>query len=267
MKAMKRMLTWSLALCLILGLLAGCGQTGTETPEATETPEPVQEEAEEPAGAAEAETEEPVQEEQTLTVYVTISDAGVLKVAQEPVAVTDGDGDGALTVHDALLAAHDALYQGGAEAGFATDTGDYGLYITKLWGTENGGSYGYCLNNAACMSLTDPVAQGDYLTAYSYADLTAWSDMYAYFDVNTAQAAAGEEITLVLSASGYDESWNPVALPVEGAAVTANGEDTGCVTDGTGSVTLTFAEAGVYVISAGSETAVLVPPVCVVTVG
>lgn len=117
MKAMKRMLTWSLALCLILGLLAGCGQTGTETPEATETPEPVQEEAEEPAGAAEAETEEPVQEEQTLTVYVTISDAGVLKVAQEPVAVTDGDGDGALTVHDALLAAHDALYQGGAEAG------------------------------------------------------------------------------------------------------------------------------------------------------
>ena len=68
MKAMKRMLTWSLALCLILGLLAGCGQTGTETPEATETPEPVQEEAEEPAGAAEAETEEPVQEEQTLTV-------------------------------------------------------------------------------------------------------------------------------------------------------------------------------------------------------
>lgn len=72
--------------------------------------------------------------------------------------------------------------------------------------------------------------------------------MYAYFDVNTAQAAAGEEITLVLSASGYDESWNPVALPVEGAAVTANGEDTGCVTDGTGSVTLTFAEAGVYVI-------------------
>lgn len=40
------------------------------------------------------------------------------------------------------------------------------------------------------MSLTDPVAQGDYLTAYSYADLTAWSDMYAYFNVNTAQAAA-----------------------------------------------------------------------------
>lgn len=44
--------------------------------------------------------------------------------------------------------------------GYATDTGDYGLYITKLWGTENGGSYGYCLNNAACMSLTDPVVQG-----------------------------------------------------------------------------------------------------------
>lgn len=54
---------------------------GRRRPEATETPEPVQEEAEEPAGAAEAETEEPVQEEQTLTVYVTISDAGVLKVA------------------------------------------------------------------------------------------------------------------------------------------------------------------------------------------
>lgn len=265
MNTRKKMLMWGLALCLVLGLLAGCGQTGSETPGPTATPEPVQDEAEEPAKASGEEA--PAQAEQAITVYVTISDAGVLQAAQEPVEVTDGDGDGALTVHDALLAAHDALYQGGAQAGYATDTGDYGLFITKLWGTENGGSYGYCLNNAACMSLTDPVAQGDYLTAYSYADLTAWSDTYAYFDVNTAQASAGEEITLVLSASGYDESWNPVTLPVEGAAVTANGEDTGCVTGADGSVALTFDEAGVYVISASSETAVLVPPVCVVTVG
>lgn len=77
MKAMKRMLTWSLALCLILGASwPAAARPGRRRPEATETPEPVQEEAEEPAGAAEAETEEPVQEEQTLTVYVTISDAG-----------------------------------------------------------------------------------------------------------------------------------------------------------------------------------------------
>lgn len=36
-------------------------------------------------------------------------------------------------------AAHDALYQGGAEAGLRHRHRGLRLYITKLWGTENGG--------------------------------------------------------------------------------------------------------------------------------
>ena len=42
-----------------------------------------------------------------MDIYVTISDEnGELVLAKEPVHVTDADGDGVLTVHDALSAAH-----------------------------------------------------------------------------------------------------------------------------------------------------------------
>ena len=77
-----------------------------------------------------------------VTVYVTVSN-GTLMLTSRAVSVTDVDGDGALTINDALVLAHDAAYEGGSAAGYASATGTYGLAITKLWGVENGGSYGY----------------------------------------------------------------------------------------------------------------------------
>ena len=76
-------------------------------------------------------------------VYVTIADgSGQLVLAQEAISVTDTDNDGVLTINDALYAAHEAKYDGGAAAGYASSVGQYGLAMDKLWGTENGGSYG-----------------------------------------------------------------------------------------------------------------------------
>ena len=160
-----------------------------------------------------------------VTVYVTLSDgAGHLVMARQPVAVTDLDADGSVTVNDALIAAHDEAYTGGSEAGYASVAGEYGLSITRLWGIENGGSYGYYVNNAMAMSLQDPVADGDRVSAYVYADLTAWSDMYCWFEPETASLKQGETVTLTLSGAGFDADWNPVTLPVEGAELTVNGE-------------------------------------------
>ena len=66
---------------------------------------------------------------------------------------------------------------------------------------------------------------------------------------------------------GHDADWNVVETPVAGAKITLNGEDTGLVTDESGSVILeTPAEPGVYTVSARYDGAVLVPPVYVFTV-
>lgn len=197
-------------------------------------------------------------------VYVTIAN-GSLVMTQEAINVTDADGDGTLTINDALFLAHEAGFSGGAAAGYASEVGAYGLCIAKLWGVQNGGSYGYYLNNASAMGLTDTVKDGDHLTAFVYTDTAAFSDTFCFFDVNNVTAEAGEKLTLTLSAAGYDESWNPVVKPVAGAVITVDGVPSSFVTDAEGKVTLTL-EGGAHTLSAVSESAVLVPPVCAVTV-
>jgi len=205
--------------------------------------------------------------EEARTVYVSIStDTGALVLAYAPVPLTDADGDGALTICDALMAAHAAYHPGGSEAFLAEDT-EWGKSMYRLWGVENGGSYGYCVNDASAMSLVDPVKAGDHIKAYSYTDLTNFSDTYSYFNAPVAAAAVNTEITLTLSANGYDEAWNPVTYAVQGAFLIVDGEvDDSIVTDAEGQFVLTFPEAGVYTISAVSNDLTLVPPVCIVTV-
>lgn len=205
-----------------------------------------------------------VSAEETAEVYVTIADAnGAIAMAQEKVTVTDIDADSVLTINDALYAAHEAAYEGGAAAGYGTASSEYGLSLTKLWGEENGGSYGYYVNNASAMSLSDTVKDGDYISAFVYTDLSAWSDTYCFFDVNTITAEEDTAFTLTLSAAGYDANWNAITVPVEGAVITLNGQATEFVTDADGKVEITAADAGECIISAKSESQILVPPVCI----
>lgn len=201
------------------------------------------------------------------TVYVSISDdKGELVLTQAEIYVTDTDEDGVLTIKDALYETHEIYYDGGAEAGFASSVGSYGIQLDKLWGVANGGSYGYYVNNASAMGLGDEIKDGDYIKAFVYTDLSTWSDTYCFFDVNTVKAAQGEDVELVLSAAGYDENWNPVTYPVADATILVNGEATEYKTDAEGKVTLKIEDTGYCVISAKSETKILVPPVCVATV-
>lgn len=200
-------------------------------------------------------------------VYVTIFDGtGALPLAQEKITVTDVDSDGALTINDALYIAHDEYYNGGAETGFASAETEYGVSLNKLWGVENGGAYGYYKNNVSALSLSDTIADGDHITAYAFSDLTAWSDVYSWFDIDAADLNAGAEMALALSYAGYDADWNPVTLFVSDAVITVNGEKTSLTTDSQGKVEITFDEVGEYVISAVSDSQTLVPPVCKVTV-
>ena len=202
-------------------------------------------------------------------VLVSISDGDPdngVELALEKVTVADCDDDGQLTINDALFSAHDKYFDGGAAAGFASAATEFGLSLNRLWGVENGGSYGYYINDASPLSLSDPIEDGDRIYAYAFADLTAWSDMYTYFDKCQIEAEEGDEVTLTLSGASFDAEWNPVTVPVEGAKILIDGKDSGVVTDAQGKACVTLSGDGQVVITAASDSAVLVPPVCVAQV-
>lgn len=197
-------------------------------------------------------------EEKGPFVYVTVADEnGEIVARYEKVAYTEG-----MTIDAALS----ALHADKCEGGYASAESTYGLSMTKLWGVENGGSYGYYVNNASPISLADTLSENDHVYAFVYTDTTTFSDTYAFFASPTAEVNAGESLALTLSSAGYDANWSPVTLPVEGAKIAIDGAATSYVTDADGKVTLTFDKAGTYVITATSDTMTLVPPFVIVTV-
>ncbi len=205
----------------------------------------------------------PVSAEETTTAFVTIVNAdGEIVVPAKGLHVTDTDGDGVHTIHDALYLAHEEYYEGGAAAGYAASRTEYGLGITKLWGTEQGSGYGYCVNDQSALSLEDPISHAARITAYVYTDTVNFSDTYSFFDITDISTAVGATYEFTLSANSYDANWNPITVPVEGAVITIDGERTEWITDAEGKVTVTFDKAGDLVYSAVSDNMTLVPPIC-----
>ena len=205
-------------------------------------------------------------EGESIEVYVSISNKGALAVAYEKVTVTDIDDDNKLTINDALYAIHKAKYQGGVDAGYSYfETEQYGLSIGTLWGDKSG-CFGYYLNNASAWSLSDEVKNGDYVYGFVYSDTEYWSDSYSFFEKTTLTANAGEEITLTLSKTGYDENWNTVTEPLTDATITVNGQKTEIKTDKDGKAVIKIDASGNYTISAVADSGYIVPPVCMASV-
>lgn len=194
-------------------------------------------------------------------VYVTIADEnGELVLASQYVQLDAHE----MTIDDVLRAAHEKFFDGD---GYASEETQWGRSMVRLWGVENGGSYGYYVNNASPASLLDTVECGDHIYAFIYTDTLGFSDTYSYFDISILyNLERGDEITLTLMTAGYDENWNPVSTPLAGAVITQNGKATNFVTDENGKVTVTLDDAGEILISAEKGGVNLVPPVCVANV-
>ena len=255
---MKKILSLVLILACFALLLAGCGE---KTPDATTAAQTTAAQTVAETTAAQT-TVEPAEPQ---TVLVTIADKNgeaVLKLAE--ITASDLDEDGKVTIYEALKAAHATCPNGGAD-GFAAEVGQYGLSMVKLWGEENGGNFGYYVNETSSMSLADEVHTGDRVVAFAYTDLVGWSDAFCYFDPIIATKTSGENVEVTLTALLPDENWNPVQTPVEGAKILVNGVDSGLTTDAEGKVTLTL-ESGVNEITAESDTLTLVPPIAKITV-
>lgn len=200
----------------------------------------------------------------TIQVLVKISDgAGVIQLGYQTVSVTDVDQDGKYTINDALQCAHNQYYTGQGE-GYSSAMTEYGLSLTTLWG-DTSGSYGYYVNDASSMSLSDIIKEGDRIAAYVYRDQVGWSDVYTYFDQIQVETQE-RTVTLILTGRTFDYNFNVVNTPIEGATITINGTATEFVTDATGTATITFDAAGEYCISAEISDAVIVFPLCNVTI-
>ena len=209
-----------------------------------------------------------------IDVFVTISSEGNVVVPMGKVTVEDRDASGTFNVDEALYAAHEAFYEGGAAAGYGSGVNDqFGLSLTMLWG-DNSFAFGYWKNNASCWNLDDPVEAGDHIVAFVYADKEYWSDSYAFFNKFDYTAKAEEALTVVLTNTGYDDNWNTVIDVCPGAAVavyddtfTELAADKYTLTDnGDGTYDVTFAEAGSYMLVAKKSDANIVPAVAAVTV-
>jgi len=234
---MKKIIALLLALCLIFAFTA-CGEKKEEDKK-----------EEEPTGTK---------------VYVSIATAGEVKLAAEAIYVNDTNSDGTLSIDEVLTQAHEQKSPNGAASYASADSG-YGLAISKLWDDENGGSYGIYVNNIAVVtSLAEAVKEGDHIYAYSYKDLTSWSDIFAHFDTFKVTSENGE-VSLHVSADGYDEAWNPIVINVEGAEIVAGGKTYG-TTDAEGNITINIPGSGEYTIIAYHNEKAMVPAICLVTV-
>lgn len=154
-------------------------------------------------------------------ITVTIANKGELVMAQKTVTVTDRNEDGTLDVDEALYAAHEAGFEGGASAGYLADPSGM---VTRLWGVDTTGT-GYWLNDASCSGAKDAVKAGDNLVAWIYKDTTSWSDAYVKWGSTSASATTGTALTVSLQKAGYDSNWNTVFSDLTGATIKAYGSD------------------------------------------
>ena len=202
-----------------------------------------------------------------ITVYVTISVEGDLVLKQKSVEVTDINDDGALTLTDAFVCAHAKYYTGdNTDSGFAYGTGDWGTYVTKLWGNESG-NFSYYVNDISSMGLDDKVAGGDYINAFVFIDGVAYSDKYTFFNSHKIGVRNGASKTVKLSYAGFDENWATVVSPLTNARIVINEKLTDYITNAKGKVTLEFDKAGSYFVSAVSQDgSIIVPPSCLIFV-
>lgn len=116
---------------------------------------------------------------------------------------------GSIDIDEVMYATHEQYYEGGAAAGYASATGDYGAYITKLWGDESG-NFGYFVDDKMTMGLGDKVGRGQHVYAYINANSYPNNDANSYFETPAfdCETYAAASVKLIAQ-NGYDENWSP----------------------------------------------------------
>ena len=216
--------------------------------------------------------------EDAVTVFLNVSQYGefLKDKSGEPLilAPIELSGKESYTLDDEFAALHRMHYDGEDTSGYASEEGKTGLYITKFWGDESG-KYGYRVNGGteSIMGLSHEVNDGDYIDVAIYESFYPDTENYTSFEAYAENVYVEEDLELTLNQEDFDENWNTLFSPCEGAFITVDNDVTDYTTDEDGKVSLSFESAGTYIISATKEKQVgentvtaITAPVCAVTV-
>lgn len=210
-----------------------------------------------------------------ITVFVNVSKYGEFvkdksgnDVIMAPVLLS---GSEEYNLNDVFTLLHNTYY---GDDGYSSETGDWGLYITKFWGDVSG-NFGYQINRGqeSVMGLSHKVKSGDIIDVAIYKSFYPDTESYSCFDTSERKICVNQSCELALTNAGYDENYNMVFSPCEDAKIIVNGKETEITTDKDGKFMVSFDALGTYVLSAKKEKTVneaLVPaitaPICVLTV-
>ena len=201
------------------------------------------------------------EEDAKVNVKVSVTTKNAIKAGLVDVAVGDEDGDGAITISDALYITH-KLYCVDGVSGYAAEESEWGISLVKLWGDESG-NFGYYLNHKPAMSLADTIKEGDVVSACIYTGTYPNLESYTYFDKNNVTVNEDESVTLTLMKITYDENFNAVSAPVANAKLTV-GEVAwkDYKTDENGKVTFAPEWTAEMTVSAKTDDESIIMPVC-----
>lgn len=200
--------------------------------------------------------------------YMTGSDAAQTVLNNVPVAVSDLDSDGSLTIEDAMLSLHSLYSQ--------NNTSDYTRsvegWITKFWGVSSP-ALGYRVNNVEPDSekgLLNAIESGDSLSIYFYQDTNSWSDIYTYFSDSEVTAYTNQAASFTVNGS----IWSGAVIPAGATISVTDSEGTilsalAATVGADGKFSITFPETGKYTVMVSGKTTddvPVVPSVCTVTV-
>lgn len=191
---------------------------------------------------------------QAITAYVTVCKHGEIVTDKNgnltAAVAVELDGQDTYTLDDVLTEFHNNCYDGCADAGYSTDTGDYGLYVAKFWG-DTTGNFLYFINGNYAMGPEDKISDGDRIE-FSVNENTTYANLekHSKFDTVSDSIFVNDTKTLTLSFESKFDNGSPVYEKCKDAIITINGIETETKTDENGQAEISFDTVGTYVVSA-----------------
>lgn len=162
------------------------------------------------------------------------------------------------TILDAAIAAH-IEFMGSDFMSFAPLSVSAEGWINNFFG--NGSSLSYYQNGVSANTLTQTIAEGDYIDFDFYTDTANWSDKYVSANAREVSVRTNTPTEFTFTASTWSGS-----TPAAGLSIKVNDTVAG-VTDENGKITLSFDKINEYIITSENTmgTTPVFMPFCTVT--
>ena len=161
-------------------------------------------------------------EDASADILITVTQGGNVLNDTAALTVTDTDGDGLLTVYDALYLLHEEQFAGGAATGLQTLQEEDVLRAAIVWGMDTGNAFSCYVNDVSVDSLQAPLTAGDCVRA-------ELPDPVEPTEVNAEEVTVGAVLQIPeqvppLIAEAQPETQPPTTAPPQPPATTTTEE-------------------------------------------